>query len=205
MKQLLVRNGQFVEAGQSLASISQNRNLFIKAEIQPRYYRSLSNIRGANFRLLNEDAVYSLQELGGRLVSFGKSVDADSPLIPVVFSINNTIDLLPVSFVEMYIKTSSKQPALTVPNVSLVEEMDNYFVYVQLTPEYFEKREVKIGKTDAHGMTAESTHKIPTVDKYLPVASKSLQNTSGINKFSLLIPLIINCLAFARTVNIHLR
>lgn len=26
--------------------------------------------------------------------------------------------------------------------------MGNYFVYVQLTPEFFEKREVKIGDTD---------------------------------------------------------
>ena len=26
--------------------------------------------------------------------------------------------------------------------------MGNYFVYVQLTPEFFEKREVKIGQTD---------------------------------------------------------
>ena len=26
--------------------------------------------------------------------------------------------------------------------------MGNYFVFVQLTPEFFEKREVKIGKTD---------------------------------------------------------
>ncbi len=148
VKQLLVRNGEYVEAGQPLASISQNRNLFIKAEIQPKYYRSLAGITGANLRLLNDDAVYSLQDLGGRLVSYGKSVEADSPLIPVVFSINNSIDLLPGSFVEIYIKTVGEEPALTVPNVSLVEEMGNYFVYVQLTPEYFEKREVKIGKSD---------------------------------------------------------
>lgn len=148
VKQLLVRNGQFVEAGQPLASISQNRNLFIKAEIQPKYYRSLGNIADANLRIMNDDAVYSLNSINGRLVSYGKSVETDSPLIPVVFSVNNSIDLLPGSFVEMYIKTVGAQPALTVPNVSLIEEMGNYFVYVQLTPEFFEKREVKIGKTD---------------------------------------------------------
>ena len=52
VKQLLVRNGQFVEAGQPLASISQNRNLFIKAEIQLKYYRSLGNIADANLRIM---------------------------------------------------------------------------------------------------------------------------------------------------------
>ena len=37
---------------------------------------------------------------------------------------------------------------MTVPNSSLVEEMGNYFVFVQLTPEFFEKREVKTGKSN---------------------------------------------------------
>lgn len=148
VKSLLVRNGQFVEAGQPIVAISQNRSLFIKAEIQPKYFRSLGNISDANFRMLNDDVNYSIENLNGRLVSYGKSVEKDSPLIPVIFSIDNTIDILPGSFVEMYIKTIGSQTALTIPNVSLIEEMGNYFVYVQLTPEFFEKREVKIGRTD---------------------------------------------------------
>lgn len=148
VKQLLVRNGEYVEAGQPIVAVSQNRNLFIKAEIQPKYYPLLSNVSTANFRILNDDKVYKLEELNGRLVSYGKSVETDSPLLPVVFQVNNSIDLLPGSFVEIYIKTHRTQPVITVPNVSLVEEMGNYFVYVQLTPEFFEKREVKIGQTD---------------------------------------------------------
>lgn len=65
-----------------------------------------------------------------------------------MFQVDNTAEMLPGSFVEMYIRTRGEQSVITVPNVSLVEEMGNYFVYVQLTPEYFEKREVKIGQTD---------------------------------------------------------
>lgn len=98
--------------------------------------------------MLNNDAVYTLDDLNGRLVSYGKSVETNRPLLPVVFSVNNSAELLPGSFVEMYIVTRGGQPVITVPNVSLVEEMGNYFVYVQLTLEYFEKREVKIGQTD---------------------------------------------------------
>ncbi len=148
VKQLLVRNGEYVEAGQPLVVVSQNRNLLVRADIQPKYYPVLNNIVGANFRILNNDKVYSLEELNGHLVSYGKSLETDSPLLPVVFQVNNTVDLLPGAFVEIYIKTQGHQPVISVPNVSLVEEMGNYFVYVQLTPEYFEKREVKIGQTD---------------------------------------------------------
>ena len=147
-KRLLVSNGQYVEAGQPIASVAQNRNLFIRAEIPSRYYSLLGNIETANIRLLNDKSVYSLSDVGGTMVSYGKSVDANNPLLPVVFKVNNTIDLLPGSFVEMYIKTRNTQPAITVPSISIVEEMGNYFVYVQLTPEFFEKREVRIGQTD---------------------------------------------------------
>lgn len=108
----------------------------------------MGNIETANIRLLNDKSVYSLSDVGGTMVSYGKSVDANNPLLPVVFKVNNTIDLLPGSFVEMYIKTRNTQPAITVPSISIVEEMGNYFVYVQLTPEFFEKREVRIGQTD---------------------------------------------------------
>ncbi len=148
VKQLLVRNGEYVEAGQPLVVISQSRNLLIRADIQPKYYPMLSNIVSANFRVMNSDKVYSLEALNGRLVSYGKSLEADSPLLPVVFQVNNTVDLLPGAFVEIFIKTQGRQPVISIPTISLVEEMGNYFVYVQLTPEYFEKREVKIGQTD---------------------------------------------------------
>ncbi|MBC8319158.1 MAG: efflux RND transporter periplasmic adaptor subunit, partial [Bacteroidetes bacterium] len=52
------------------------------------------------------------------------------------------------SFVEIYLKTLTNSEALTVPNTALLEDQGSYFVYVQTTPELFEKREVKIGVTD---------------------------------------------------------
>ncbi len=148
VKQLSVRNGEYVEAGQSITTIAQNRNLFIKAELQPKYYAALERVTGAHFRMLNDEHIYSLDDLKGRLIAYGKSVTADSPLLPVIFQVNNSVKLLPGSFIEIYIKTRGTNNVLTVPNESLVEEMGNHFVYVQLTPVFFEKREVKIGITD---------------------------------------------------------
>lgn len=145
---LMVGNGQYVEAGQPLAVIAQNRDLFITAEVQPSYYPYLSSIHGANIRRPDGDTMYSLSELGGSVVSYGKSVETSSPLVPVVFRINNAPGFLPGTFVEMFITAGDGTPVRTVPKEALIEEMGNYFVYVQLTPEYFEKREVKIGRTD---------------------------------------------------------
>lgn len=145
---LLVRNGEFVEAGRPVVSIVRSRDILLRAEVQPRYYPLLRDIAGAKIRKLNSDSVYDLADLDGRLVSYGKSVDAASPLVPVVFQAQNLADWLPGTFVELYVKTHGARPVLTVPNGAIVEEMGNHFVFVQLTPEFFEKREVKIGQTD---------------------------------------------------------
>ena len=148
INRLLVRNGEYVEAGQPLAVITKNNTLYVKAEVQPNNYQALKGAVSANFREQNSERCYSLEELGGRLVSYGKAVSAESPLLPVVYQIKNVADFLPGSFIELYIKTEGTEEVITVANTALVEEMGNYFVYVQLTPEYFEKREVKIGATD---------------------------------------------------------
>lgn len=145
---ILVANGQYVETGQPLATIVRNNSLYVRADIQPRYYQAIQDAVSANFRLLNTDTTYTLEELDGSLVSYGMAVTGESPLLPVVYEINNAIDLLPGSFIELYIKTEGDEEFITVANGALIEEMGNYFVYVQLTPEYFEKREVEIGATD---------------------------------------------------------
>jgi RND family efflux transporter MFP subunit len=182
---VLVRNGEYVEAGQPVLLVSQNRNLFIKAELQPRYFDLLGSITSANIRTLNNNRTYTLEELGGRVVSYGKSTDINNPLIPVIFQVNNIagadnyLPLLPGSFVEMYIKTQTNAQAVTIPNEAIIEEMGNYFVFVQLTPEYFEKRLVKKGVTD--GVRTEITEGVSAGDR---VVSKGailvkLAQTSG--------------------------
>ena len=148
--QLLVSNGEYVEAGQPILSVSQNKKLYIRAELQPRYYSVLNNITTANFRIAKTNTSYRLEDLDGRLVSFGKSAEYGNILIPVTFEVNNTIGLLSGSFVELYIKTQSDKPMLTVANGALIEEMGNYFVFVQLTPELFEKQEIQKGTTDGY-------------------------------------------------------
>lgn len=148
VKQVLVRNGEFTEAGQPVLVVSQNRDLMVKAELQPKYFSVLGSITTANLKILNSNLIYTLEDLNGKVISYGKSADMNNPLIPVVFQVQNSVGLLPGSFVEMFIKTQTNNRAVTVPNDALIEEMSNYFVYVQMTPEFFEKRAVRLGMTD---------------------------------------------------------
>lgn len=142
-----VNNGGYVEAGQPIAVVSQNRDMFVRAELQPRHFSKLDKISAVSFTT-REGETFLLGDLNGGLVSFAKAVDNGNPLVPVTFRFNNKAGLLSGSFVTLYIRISSEDEVLTVPNEGIVEEMGSYFVFVQINPELFEKREVELGGTD---------------------------------------------------------
>lgn len=160
VQRIHVSNGGFVEAGQSVVTVSQNRDLQLRAEVQPRYYGCLKNIKGVNIRIPGDSQTYTLDELGGSLVSYGKATDADCPLVPVTFRIRNIGQLLSGSFVTAYIVTQSDKEVLTVPNESIVEEMGNYFLFVKVHDGEYEKRMVTLGTTD--GLRTEVTSGLAT-------------------------------------------
>ncbi|MDR0541015.1 MAG: efflux RND transporter periplasmic adaptor subunit [Dysgonamonadaceae bacterium] len=145
---VLARNGQYVEAGQPVLVVSQNRDLFIKAELQTKYFDVLGSVKSAHIRIPDNNRTYTLEELNGRMVSYGRSTDINHPLVPVIFRVNYSEGLLPGRFVELFIKTQTGAQTLTVSNEAIVEEMGNYFVYVQQSPERFEKRSIEKGDTD---------------------------------------------------------
>ncbi|MDR3188952.1 MAG: efflux RND transporter periplasmic adaptor subunit [Prevotellaceae bacterium] len=148
VRQVWVKNGEYVTAGQPVVTIARNRDLLIRAELPPKYYGVLSAITSANIRVVGSNRTYTLEELGGKVASFGRSADLSNPLIPVLFQVRNSVGLLTGSFVELYIKTQTSSRAIALPNEAIVEEMGSFFVYVQRTPELFEKRPIRKGATD---------------------------------------------------------
>lgn len=148
IKQIFVKNGQYVETGQPIVAISQNKTLLLKAEVQQKFAPVLATINSANIRTIPGNQNYTLEQLGGKVVSFGKNTNSDNYLIPVNIQIDNKGDFIPGGLVELYLKTITNSQALTIPNSALLEEQSTYFVFVQVNPELFEKRVVKVGVTD---------------------------------------------------------
>lgn len=145
---VFVDNGSYVVAGQTLMTLSKNDKLYLKAEISSKYYPVLKSIVSANIKPLNTNKIYSLNDVNGHLLSYGKSVSANNPLVPVTFEIKNNGELISGSFVELYIIVKSDGNGIMVPNTALVEEMGSFFVFVEAKHELFEKRAVNIGFTD---------------------------------------------------------
>jgi membrane fusion protein, heavy metal efflux system len=148
VQQLLVKNGENVQAGQALLTLFSESDLLLKAELPLKYFDKLGSVVSANFRRLNSDRVYTLTELNGKMLSFGKNVEMNNPLIPLVFQVQNVPGLITGSMVEMFLILNHSEASLSVPVGALIEEMGSYFVFVQITPEFFEKRMVKTALSD---------------------------------------------------------
>lgn len=147
LKNILVENGAFVQAGQPLATISKSKRLLLRADVSQKYFPKLASFNAANFKTADGGPVFSTRNLNGRVVSTGKSAEAGSPFLPIHFEIDNRGNFVPGSVVEVFLQSGSS-PALVIPTSALLEEQGIFYAYVQTEGESFQKRELKIGASD---------------------------------------------------------
>lgn len=145
LKNLQVKEGDYVAVGQPLATISQNSRLVLRADVSEKYYPSLPMIQSANFRTPYDNTLYKLSDLHGRLLSYGKASGTDSFYVPVTFEFDNKGAVIPGSFVEIYLLTSPMENVLSVPVSALIEEQGIYSVFIRLDEEGYKKQEVTLG------------------------------------------------------------
>ncbi len=146
--QLNTSDGEYVETGHTLVTISSNNNLMIRADLPQQYFQQLRDIYTANFRPAYTDKAYSIEEFNGTLIATGSSVAENNHYLPVYFKVENDGRLLEGAFTELYLKTKEKVSCLTVPLNALSEEQGKYYLYIQVTGESFTKRSVNPGRND---------------------------------------------------------
>ncbi|MNQ79045.1 Cobalt-zinc-cadmium resistance protein CzcB [compost metagenome] len=150
LTELLVKEGDYVHAGQRLAVVSASKKIQLTADVPASYAQQLSQVKSANFRI--NDKLYELGNLNGKLLSYGRSVSA-SGLIPVIFSLDSRPEFLPGVPVEAYLLTSSGSAVLQIPEAAVMEDQGNYFVYVQKDGEHFERRAIQLGQSNGKMVT----------------------------------------------------
>ncbi len=148
IKSILVSDGQFVNEGEPLMVVSQNRKLQLVADVPQQFQSQLYNIKSANFKPSGSKEVESIDKYKGKLLTVGKSVDMQTGFIPIVFELQNIGNLLPGTFTEVYLKTNRSQDALVIPKSAIMKDYESHYVFVQTGGESFEKREVKLGIDD---------------------------------------------------------
>lgn len=151
IKNWLVRNGEYVETGTPIATVSSNRRLRLQADVPEQYYGRIASVRDASFTTSYSDNTYSLSELGGKLVSYGRSSEVGF-YIPVIFEFDNRGSFVSGSYVDVWLRTSVSGSCIAVPLAAVVEDQGVHYVFVREADDddCFEKREVRLGQSDGH-------------------------------------------------------
>ena len=148
IKSRMAANGEYVSVGEPIAVVTQNRRLQLRADVPENYYGKLRGISSANFKTTYDDKVHSLSELGGRLVSYGKTSAEGASYIPVTFEFNNVGDIIPGAYAEVYLLSGMRDNVISLPLEAVTEEQGLFFVYIREHDEAYVKREVKLGDDD---------------------------------------------------------
>lgn len=142
---LMVNQGQYVEAGAPIAQIAASSTLTLRANLPERMIAFLSKVNGARFRTAYSEEVYDISDFNGRRSTDGRSVVAQQGYFPVYFTLSNNGTLSAGSFCEVYLTGESRDSVVSVPVSALSEQQGEYFVYVQVHDDAYDKRPVKLG------------------------------------------------------------
>lgn len=148
IKTLLVAQGEYVAVGQPIAIVTNSRKLQLRADVPCNQAQSLATIGSANFRMAGSDRVYSLDNMHGRLLSYGRSVAAGSSFVPVNFEFDNIGDIISGAYAEVWLLSKEQANIISVPVEALTEEQGAKFVYVQIEHDAYMKREVSTGASN---------------------------------------------------------
>lgn len=148
IKSRMVSQGDYVSVGQPIATVSQSKRLQLRAEVSENYFKALKSIGSANFQTSYDNAVYKLSDLNGRLLSFGKTSGGQSFYIPITFEFDNIGDIIPGSFVSVYLLSNPLNNVISIPVSAVTEEQGLTFVYLQLDEEGYKKQEVSLGQSN---------------------------------------------------------
>ena len=160
IKSRIVKNGEYVTAGQPVAVVVSNRRLQLRADVAENYFSQLRNISGANFRTTYDNKVYKLKDLNGRLLSYGKTSAEGASYIPVTFEFDNIGDIVPGSYADVYLLSGIRENVISLPMTAVTEEQGLYFVYVQEHDEAYIKKEVVLGQDDGSRVEIKSGLKL---------------------------------------------
>ena len=177
--ELNVSEGQYIDVGQNMVTISSNKTLLLRADLGQQHFDHLDEIVTANFRLAYMEKVYSMEEVNGRLLAAGSSVAENDHYLPVMFELSNDGMILEGAFAEVYLKTASRENCLVLPKTALTEEQGAYYAYLQVTGESYSKIPVKLGHND--GKNVEITSGLKPGDRVVTKGLMLLMATSMVS------------------------
>ena len=144
IKKINIENGEYVNQSTTLVEIASSNSKVLESQFGTNYNIDLNNITDVWYRTKTNEW-QSVNE-SGSILSIGRNVDANSPLVSVYAQVNSNNKVTLGSFAEVQIGYGKSAKQIVVPETSLLESYGSFSVILQSSGETFEKRPVKIGR-----------------------------------------------------------
>ncbi|MBI4662185.1 MAG: efflux RND transporter periplasmic adaptor subunit [Verrucomicrobia bacterium] len=149
--QLPAATGEFVSAEKSVFTVLDATTVFLEAHVPEANAGRIRADRGASYERSDRRGEF-FPVVGvnqGRLVFLGLQVDPATRTVPLIYELKNPDLRLRVGqALHLYVETDRAEDALAVPDSAIVDEDGHTVVFVQISGETFQKREVKLGIRD---------------------------------------------------------
>ncbi len=144
--------GEMLTTGQPVFGVLNPATVWLEASVPEAWVPRLG--AAANAVLEQSDApggfVPVTGDDHGRLLSVGLEVDAATRTVPILYETSNREGRLRVGQnVTLHVETARVEDAVAIPESAIVEEGDQLIVFVQISGETFDKREIRTGARDA--------------------------------------------------------
>jgi membrane fusion protein, heavy metal efflux system len=157
VSQVLIPNGEPVEAGATLARISGTRHLWIRTRFVTQPTALLVNPAPTAMRLPSGQRI-DIERLGARFLSALPVIDPASQIATWIVDLPAPgtgaevaaalPELRPGSTAVLSVRLGHPEPSLAVPRQAVVDINTRPYVFVQLDGEHFERRAVTLGRAD---------------------------------------------------------
>jgi cobalt-zinc-cadmium efflux system membrane fusion protein len=149
IKSIAAVNGGFVDQGAPLVTVTSHRSSLLEAQVSPSYSAALKSVHDMWYQ--PKAGIWSsLNQKGGKILSIGKEVEKDKPLLSIFAQVDEAVEMPEGSFTEIQLAVGSPIKTRIIPSSALLEDYGKYSVIVQLGGESFEHRDVTIGKSNGN-------------------------------------------------------
>ncbi|HET9228230.1 MAG TPA: efflux RND transporter periplasmic adaptor subunit [Thermoanaerobaculia bacterium] len=144
--EVAVSPGQFVSAGTSLGRVVRTSPVWVELALQPDQAAFLVQVpAGLSVRRWAGEEPFLIPGEDLRLVARSPEVQAGTGTVPVILEVRRGVDLLRLgSRIEAEVLLPQDLPGIVIPASSLVDDSGVEVIYVQLSGESFDRREVRI-------------------------------------------------------------
>lgn len=148
LERINVEEGEFVAAGTPIAVVTALGTMQLCVEVPVSQYSRLSKVTSAHFKVPGNGHIYDINEMGGKILGYGRSVNPGEAYLPVTFSLANDGTLAGGMAAEVWLLEQPREDVISVPVSALTEEQGLYFVYIRIDEDCYRKQEVTLGGSD---------------------------------------------------------